>query len=178
MVTLVSKSTSVYMVTTVTFVSKSTSVYMVSAITFVSKVTDVYMVTTVTFVIKVACFYMTMTVTCVTIGALVTSYKVPMATKVKIFTGFCGCVNMPEESCSADSFYLVKYCLYELKALNSTCRMIAQRSTADHNMSFMPILCHLCYSTVQDIQIHTYFSLTKHLHVGVDHSCIARTVAT
>lgn len=47
------------------------------------------------------------------------------------------------------------------------------------------IICHLCSSSViyavllyNTFKIHTYFSLTKHLHVGVNHSCIARTVAT
>jgi hypothetical protein len=78
------------------------------------------MVTTVTFLIIITSFYTIMTVTCVTTAALVTSYKVPVVTKVKIFSGFCGYVNMPEVLCSADSCYCVTCCLDELQALDST----------------------------------------------------------
>jgi hypothetical protein len=58
------------------------------------------MVTTFTFVTKVTSFHMT------TI-AMVTSFKVPVRTKVKMLTGFCGYINMTVVSISADSFYLV-----------------------------------------------------------------------
>ena len=45
--------------------------------------------------------------TSVTMGAMVTSLKVPVLTKVKMLTGFCGYINMTVVSISADSFYLV-----------------------------------------------------------------------
>jgi hypothetical protein len=61
------------------------------------------MVTTFTFVTKITSFHM---ITTVTMGAVVTSFKVPVLTKVKMLTGFCGYINMAVVSISADSFYL------------------------------------------------------------------------
>lgn len=103
--------------------------------------------------------------TIVTMGALVTSFKVPVLTKVKVFTGFCGYTNMPEVLISADNFYLVINCLYECQALNITCRMIAWRSTAtaDHNLSFM-LFCLTRHSkyvpTLASLSIFMWVSIT------------------
>jgi len=77
------------------------------------------------------------------------------------------------------SFYLVKNCLYRHQAHG------IQHAGRSPGEAQQIIICHLCSSSViyavllyNTFKIHTYFSLTKHLHVGVNHSCIARTVAT
>jgi len=100
--------------------------------------------------------------TTVNMGAVVTSFKVPVLTKVKMLTGFCGYINTTVVSISADSFYLVKNCLYEHWTPNSTCRTIAWRSTADHNLPFM-----LVYCTIHSKYIPTLASLSIFMWVSI-----------
>ena len=99
------------------------------------------MVTTFTFVTKVPSFHMTTTVT---MGAMVTSFKVPVLTKAKMFTGFCGYINMTVVSISV---------LLTIVYMNS--RHQIQHAGQLPGEAQHIIIYHLCWSTVQYIQ-NTY----------------------